>query len=65
MTELHLVRHGKAGRRDQWDGPDDLRPLSNTGQRQAAAIKKVLAAGKTSTDPKGVKDMLTLELRPL
>ena len=24
MTELHLVRHGKAGRRDQWDGPDDL-----------------------------------------
>jgi three-Cys-motif partner protein len=30
-----------------------------------AAIKKVLAAGKTSTDPKGVKDMLTLELRPL
>ena len=42
MTELHLVRHGKAGRRDQWDGPDDLRPLSNTGQRQAAAIKKML-----------------------
>lgn len=30
-----------------------------------AAIKKVLEAGKTSTDPKGVKDMLTLELKPL
>jgi len=35
---LYLVRHAKAGSRHDWDGPDDLRPLSKKGRRQADAL---------------------------
>jgi 8-oxo-dGTP diphosphatase len=37
-----LVRHAKAGNRAQWDGDDDLRPLSSTGHDQAAQIAALL-----------------------
>jgi phosphohistidine phosphatase SixA len=40
---IHLVRHGKAGDRSQWDGPDDLRPLSKVGRRQAVRLAQQLA----------------------
>jgi 8-oxo-(d)GTP phosphatase len=35
---LYLVRHAKAGSRQQWDGDDDLRPLSVKGRRQAGGL---------------------------
>jgi len=38
-----LVRHAKAGKREQWPGPDDLRPLSRSGWRQAEALRGLLA----------------------
>lgn len=41
---IYVVRHAKAGSRRKWQGPHDLRPLSNTGRRQAKAIAKWLAA---------------------
>jgi 8-oxo-(d)GTP phosphatase len=37
-----LVRHAKAGKRSEWDGDDDLRPLSDAGWRQAAALRTLL-----------------------
>jgi 8-oxo-dGTP pyrophosphatase MutT (NUDIX family)/phosphohistidine phosphatase SixA len=37
-----LVRHASAGSRDDFDGPDDLRPLDDRGRRQAAALAEVL-----------------------
>jgi 8-oxo-dGTP pyrophosphatase MutT (NUDIX family)/phosphohistidine phosphatase SixA len=37
-----LVRHAKAGNRSQWDGPDDLRPLSQSGREQAARLRAML-----------------------
>jgi 8-oxo-dGTP diphosphatase len=40
---VYLVRHAKAGSRSDWDGPDDLRPLSKKGQRQAGALVDVLS----------------------
>jgi 8-oxo-dGTP diphosphatase len=40
--KLYLVRHGKAGRRSSWDGPDELRPLSKAGRRQAKELVKLL-----------------------
>lgn len=40
---IYLVRHAKAGDRSQWDGPDDLRPLSKAGRRQAEALIEQLA----------------------
>lgn len=42
LTTVLLVRHAKAGKRDEWCGDDDLRPLSEAGQRQAAALRRVL-----------------------
>ena len=32
---VYLVRHATAGDRTEWDGPDELRPLTNRGRRQA------------------------------
>jgi 8-oxo-dGTP diphosphatase len=32
---VYLVRHAKAGRRDQWRGPDEARPITRRGRRQA------------------------------
>jgi len=43
LTTLVLVRHAKAGKRDDWSGDDDLRPLSEAGRRQAAALRRVLS----------------------
>jgi 8-oxo-dGTP pyrophosphatase MutT (NUDIX family)/phosphohistidine phosphatase SixA len=34
----YLVRHAKAGSRADWEGRDELRPLSTSGRRQAKAI---------------------------
>jgi len=39
---LVLVRHAKAGRRDDWDGEDRLRPLSKAGRRQAQDLVGLL-----------------------
>lgn len=35
---IHLVRHGKAGRRESWPGDDRQRPLSAAGRYQALAL---------------------------
>jgi 8-oxo-dGTP diphosphatase len=40
---LLLVRHGSAGDRSEWDGPDELRPLDAKGRRQAAVLAQVLS----------------------
>jgi 8-oxo-(d)GTP phosphatase len=39
---LLLVRHADAGDRSDWDGPDELRPLSTAGRRQARRLAEVL-----------------------
>ncbi len=41
---LLLVRHGKAGRRERFRGPDDERPLEKAGRDQAAALTPNLLA---------------------
>jgi 8-oxo-dGTP diphosphatase len=38
-----LVRHGKAGRRSEWRGDDDERPLDDTGRAQADTLAPFLA----------------------
>jgi 8-oxo-dGTP diphosphatase len=39
---LVLVRHGHAGSRSAWDGPDDLRPLDSRGTAEARRLAEVL-----------------------
>ena len=40
---VYLVRHAKAGDRTKWNGPDEARPLSRKGQRQAEGLVDLLA----------------------
>ncbi|MGY2064930.1 NUDIX hydrolase [Blastococcus sp. SYSU DS0619] len=40
---LLLVRHGRAGSKQEFDGPDDLRPLDDRGRRQAQQLAEALA----------------------
>jgi 8-oxo-(d)GTP phosphatase len=42
---VFLVRHAKAGNRETWEGPDELRPLTGSGRRQAEALVARLADG--------------------
>ena len=38
MRTVHLIRHAKAKSRLTWEEPDELRPLTKRGRREAAAI---------------------------
>ena len=40
---VYVVRHGKAGSRSGWTEPDDQRPLTKAGRRQAGALADMLA----------------------
>jgi broad specificity phosphatase PhoE len=35
---IYLLRHTHAGNKQAWRGPDDCRPLSATGRREAAGL---------------------------
>ena len=39
---LLLVRHARAGKRGEWNGPDQLRPLDQRGRDQAHRLAEVL-----------------------
>jgi phosphohistidine phosphatase len=43
VIELHLLRHAHAGDPGTWDGPDDGRPLSDKGEKQADRLGRFLA----------------------
>ena len=43
MTELHFLRHAHAGDPATWDGPDERRPLSDKGEKQADRLGRFLA----------------------
>lgn len=50
MTDLLFVRHAHAGNALGWDGPDDLRPLTAKGLRQATRLGNLLAAADVHPD---------------
>lgn len=60
---LYIVRHAKAGKRSEWDGPDESRPLSDKGWEQAQAIAEKLVGLKPSAliSSPAVRCMQTLE----
>ena len=41
--ELYLLRHAHAGDPAGWDGPDERRPLSDKGEKQADRLGRFLA----------------------
>ncbi len=42
-VELYLLRHADAGDPAAWEGPDEARPLSRKGRRQAERLGEFLA----------------------
>jgi 8-oxo-dGTP diphosphatase len=38
VTTIHLIRHAKAKNRLEWTEPDELRPLTKRGRREAEAL---------------------------
>jgi phosphohistidine phosphatase SixA len=44
VIELHFMRHAHAGDPETWDGPDDERPLSQKGEKQADRLGRFLAS---------------------
>ncbi len=50
VTDLLFVRHAHAGNAMGWDSPDDLRPLTAKGLRQATRLGNLLAAADVHPD---------------
>lgn len=50
MIELHLLRHAHAGDALQWSGPDEHRPLSDKGEKQADRLGRFLAGAGFAPD---------------
>jgi 8-oxo-dGTP diphosphatase len=48
-VSVYLVRHAHAGSRAAWHGPDDARPLSPKGRRQADALVDQVDIGSVGT----------------
>lgn len=48
--ELYLLRHAHAGDPGAWDGPDEQRPLSDKGEKQADRLGRFLAGIGFQTD---------------
>jgi phosphohistidine phosphatase len=44
MVELCFLRHAQAADRETWEQPDELRPLTEKGRRQAERLGRFLAA---------------------
>jgi phosphohistidine phosphatase SixA len=44
VIELHLLRHAHAGDAFEWSGPDERRPLSEKGEKQADRLGRFLAS---------------------
>jgi phosphohistidine phosphatase SixA len=42
LSTVHVVRHAKAKNRAEWTEPDELRPLTKRGRRQAAGLAERL-----------------------
>lgn len=42
-TRIYLVRHGNAGVRARWKGPDKKRPLTEKGLLQAAGVGEIMS----------------------
>ncbi|WP_445258410.1 NUDIX hydrolase [Nocardioides aurantiacus] len=63
-SALVVVRHAKATKRRDWDGPDPRRPLLDVGEQQALDLARVLAAYGVSRVHSSSSTRCTETLRP-
>ncbi len=60
---IFLIRHAHAGRRSEWQGADDLRPLSDRGRIQAQSLIDAIGdvvVGRVVSSP-SVRCLQTIE----
>ncbi len=50
MPDLFFVRHGLAGDRETWSGPDEQRPLTEEGFAQMRLVAAFLASRRLQVD---------------
>lgn len=62
---IYLVRHAQALGRHDWGQPDDLRPLSPKGQRQARALVDLLGRAQIDRVVSSPAVRCTLTVAPL
>lgn len=62
---IALVRHGLAGKRGTWSGPDTARPLDPAGRAQARALAPLLAQAAPELILSGTARRCTQTLEPL
>lgn len=62
-TRLYVVRHGNAGVRSKWKGPDKTRPLTGKGREQASVVADLLARHPITEiiSSKAIRCMQTVE----
>lgn len=60
-----LVRHARAGRRVEWDGPDRSRPLDPAGENQAAALVDFLGLWSVDRVVSAAPERCQATVRPL
>jgi 8-oxo-dGTP diphosphatase len=65
MPTLLLVRHGHAGSRSEFEGPDDLRPLDDRGRREAAQLAWVLPVFGPTSVHSATRTRCTQTVEPL
>ena len=56
---IYLVRHARAGDRSKWTKPDQLRPLSKAGRRQAAGLVDVVVGDAGTGRKARITDVLS------
>ena len=47
---LYFLRHGPAGSRAEWKGPDELRPLTDDGRTMVVRVADALAAADVAVN---------------
>ncbi len=55
MTTIDLVPHMDAGDRTKWQGDQNVRPLTDLGRRQAAAMASVTESAGAGSEGRSIE----------
>jgi phosphohistidine phosphatase SixA len=64
-VSLLLIRHGRAGDRDEWEGDDLRRPLDERGRQQAERLVELLASYPVARVASSPADRCVQTVEPL
>jgi 8-oxo-dGTP diphosphatase len=66
VSVVHLIRHAKAKNRLEWSEPDDVRPLTKRGRREASrsrrGFSRIRRTGSSRARTRGIQTLEPLAL---